>query len=152
MTCSTPARSSSHSSKAQQRYGPLVEKMFHPIPVRKAPFFDREMVGVERLRELSAALYDGTDPTQFFYRGRPYSVVRDNGAFLVSVDLPFTEKQNIHLSRHGDELVIDLGTWRRTLVLPRILVDAPTEGARFEEGTLKIRFGTPARSLGDPIR
>ena len=44
-----------------------------------------------------------------------------------------------------DELVIDLGTWRRTLVLPRILVDAPTEGARFEDGTLKIRFGTPAR-------
>ena len=42
-------------------------------------------------------------------------------------------------------LVIDLGTWRRTLVLPRILVDAPTEGARFEDGTLKIRFGTPAR-------
>jgi arsenite/tail-anchored protein-transporting ATPase len=137
--------------EAQQRYGPLVEKMFHPIPVRKAPFFDREMVGVERLRELSAALYDGTDPTKFFYRGRPYSVVRDNGTFLVSVDLPFTEKQNIHLSRHGDELVIDLGTWRRTLVLPRILVDAPTESARFEEGTLKIRFGTPARSLGDPI-
>jgi arsenite-transporting ATPase len=137
--------------EAQQRYGPLVEKMFHPIPVRKAPFFDREMVGVERLRELSAALYDGTDPTEFFYRGRPYSVVRDNGTFLVSVDLPFTEKQNIHLSRHGDELVIDLGTWRRTLVLPRILVDAPTESARFEEGTLKIRFGTPARSLGDPI-
>ena len=137
--------------EAQQRYGPLVEKLFHPIPVRKAPFFEREMVGVERLRELAAALYDGTDPTQFFYRGRPYSVVRDNGTFLVSVDLPFTEKQNIHLSRHGDELVIDLGTWRRTLVLPRILVDAPTEGARFEEGTLKIRFGTPARSLGDPV-
>jgi arsenite-transporting ATPase len=132
--------------EAQQRYGPLVEKLFHPIPVRKAPFFEREMVGVERLRELAAALYDGTDPTQFFYRGRPYSVVRDNGTFLVSVDLPFTEKQNIQLSRHGDELVIDLGTWRRTLVLPRILVDAPTEGARFEDGTLKIRFGTPARS------
>ena len=58
---------------------------------------------------------------------------------------PFTDKQQINLSRHADELVIDLGTWRRTLVLPRILVDAPTEGARFDDGTLKIRFGTPAR-------
>jgi arsenite-transporting ATPase len=132
--------------EAQQRYGPLVEKLFHPIPVRRAPFFEREMVGVERLREMAAALYGDADPTTFFYRGRPYSVVRDNGTFLVSVDLPFTEKQQINLSRHGDELVIDLGTWRRTLVLPRILVDAPTQGARFEDGTLKIRFGTPARS------
>ena len=131
--------------EAQQRYGPLVEKTFHPIPVRKAPFFDREMVGVDLLRELAASLYGTEDPTEFFYRGRPYEVVRDGTGFTVSVDLPFTEKDQINLSRHGDELVIDLGTWRRTLVLPRILVDAPTEGARFEDKTLKIRFGTPAR-------
>jgi arsenite-transporting ATPase len=131
--------------RAQQRYGPLVENTFHPIPVRKAPFFDREMVGIDLLRELARELYAEADPTQFFYRGRPYEVVRDNGAFLLSVDLPFTEKERINLSRHADELVIDLGTWRRTLVLPRILVDAPTEGARFEDGTLKVRFRTPAR-------
>jgi arsenite-transporting ATPase len=131
--------------EAQERYGPLVEKTFHPIPVRKAPFFDREMVGIDLLRRLAKALYGSADPTQFFYRGRPYEVVRQNGGFTLSVDLPFTEKQQISLSRHADELVIDLGTWRRTLVLPRILVDAPTEGARFDNGTLKIDFGIPAR-------
>jgi arsenite-transporting ATPase len=131
--------------EAQERYGPLVEKTFHPIPVRKAPFFDREMVGIDLLRRLAKALYGAADPTQFFYRGRPYEVVRQNGGFILSVDLPFTEKQQISLSRHADELVIDLGTWRRTLVLPRILVDAPTQGARFDNGTLKINFGTPAR-------
>jgi arsenite-transporting ATPase len=132
--------------EAQQRYGPLVDKMFHPIPVKQAPFFDRELVGIDLLRELAVALYGSEDPTQFFYRGRPYSVTRDgNGGYVVSVDLPFTDKDQIDLSRHADELVIDLGTWRRTLVLPRILVDVPTEGASFEDGTLKIRFGTPAR-------
>ncbi len=130
---------------AQQRYGPLVEKTFHPIPVRRAPMFDREMVGVPLLRELGKSLYRDEDPTQFFYRGRPYAVSRDNGAFLVSVDLPFTDKTQINLSRHADELVIDLGTWRRTLVLPRILVDAPTDGATFTDGTLKVRFLAPAR-------
>ena len=131
--------------EAQQRYGPLVEKTFHPIPVKQAPFFDREVVGAESLRELAGALYADDDPTAFFYRGRPYAVARENGGYLVSVALPFTDKDSIHLSRHADELVIDLGSWRRTLVLPRILVDAPTEGARFDDGTLKIRFGTPAR-------
>jgi arsenite-transporting ATPase len=128
--------------EAQQRYGPLVEKTFHPIPVKQAPFFDREMVGIGLLRELAGALYGGDDPTQFYYRGTPYSVTRQDGGYIVSVELPFTEKQQINLSRHGDELVIDLGTWRRTLVLPRILIDAQTDGARFEDGTLKIRFGT----------
>jgi arsenite-transporting ATPase len=128
--------------EAQQRYGPLVENTFHPIPVIKAPFFDREMVGVDLLRLLAARLYDGADPTQFYYRGRPYEVTREDGRFLLSVDLPFTEKQDINLSRHADELVIDLGSWRRTLVLPRILVDMPTQGATFEDGTLRIRFAS----------
>jgi arsenite-transporting ATPase len=135
---------------AQQRYGPLVDNTFHPIPVRKAPFFDSEMVGMEHLRHLADALYADADPIQFFYRGRPYEVTRDNGTFLLSVDLPFTEKRQINLSRRADELIIDLGAWRRTLVLPRILVDAPTEGARFENGTLKVRFGTPAREGATP--
>jgi arsenite-transporting ATPase len=131
--------------EAQQRYGPLVEKTFHPIPVMQAPFFDREVVGPDSLRELARSLYGDKDPTTCFYRGRPYAVARDDGGYLVSVALPFTEKADIHLSRHADELIIDLGSWRRTLVLPRILVDAPTEGARFDDGTLKIRFGSPAR-------
>ncbi|MCA1569701.1 MAG: TRC40/GET3/ArsA family transport-energizing ATPase [Chloroflexi bacterium] len=131
--------------EAQQRYGPLVEKTFHPIPVRQAPFFDRERVGIDLLRELAVALYGTDDPTTYFYRGRPYAVRRDADGFVVSVDLPFTDKEQIGLSRHADELVIDLGTWRRTLLLPRILVDAPTEGATFTDGTLEIRFGTPAR-------
>ncbi len=131
--------------EAQRRYAPLVEKTFHPIPILKAPFFNRELVGVDLLRELAQTLYGSRDPTQFFYRGRPYKVARDGDGFLLSVDLPFTDKDRINLSRHADELVIDLGTWRRTLVLPRILVSAPTEGARFDDGTLKIRFGPPAR-------
>jgi len=54
--------------EAQQRYGPLVDNTFHPIPVRKAPFFDREMVGIELLRELATALYGDDDPVKFFYR------------------------------------------------------------------------------------
>ena len=134
--------------EAQQRYGPMVERTFHPIPVLPAPFFDREVVGVELLRKLAGALYGDRDPTSFFYRGRPYTVARENGAFVVSVALPFTDKDQIHLSRHADELIIDLGSWRRTLVLPRILIDAPTEGARFDDGTLKIRFGTPRQAEG----
>ena len=136
--------------EAQQRYGPLVEQTFHPVPVRRAPFFDREVVGTAMLRELGAALYAEHDPTSFFYRGRPYSVRREEGGFVVAVELPFTTKEQINLSRHADELVIDLGTWRRTLVLPRILVDAPTEGARFDDSTLKIRFGAPERQAATP--
>jgi arsenite-transporting ATPase len=130
--------------EAQRAYAPLVEQAFLPIPVRQAPFCDREVVGAEMLRELAVALYGTHDPTEFFYRGRPYHVKRENGSFILSVELPFTSKEQIQLSRRGDELLIDLGTWRRNVVLPRVLVDAPTEGANFDDQVLKVRFAAPA--------
>jgi arsenite/tail-anchored protein-transporting ATPase len=128
--------------EAQQRYAPLVERTFAPIPIMSAPYFDHELVGLEPLGELAAAVYGDRDPTEFFYRGRPYRVTRENGEFVLRVELPFASRDQIHLSRRGDELMVDLGSWRRSLVLPRALVDAPTRGAKFENHTLQIRFGT----------
>jgi arsenite-transporting ATPase len=132
--------------EAQRRYGPMVEQTFAPIPVLYAPFFDREVVGAEMLSQLGRALYGETDPSSQFYRGRPYHVARDNGEFVLSVELPFASKEQISLSRHADEIVIDVGSWRRNLVLPRILVDAQTRGAKFDDQVLKIRFAAPERA------
>jgi len=130
----------------QQQYGPMVEQAFAPIPILRAPFLDREVIGLPVLTELGEALYGDEDPNRRFYVGRPYSVARDDGEFVLSVELPFATKERINLSRHADELVIDVGTWRRNLVLPRILVDATTLGAKFDDHVLKIRFAEPQRS------
>jgi arsenite/tail-anchored protein-transporting ATPase len=131
--------------EAQARYLPMVEEQFAPVPVRTVPFFDHEMVGVDRLRELGEALFAESDPSQFLYRGRPYSVARDGSGYVLSVELPFTSKEEISLSRKADELVLQVGGWRRNLVLPRLLLDAPTQGAKMEDRILKVRFGQPMR-------
>jgi arsenite/tail-anchored protein-transporting ATPase len=130
----------------QQRYAPMVEQAFAPIPILRAPYLDREVIGLPVLTELGDALYGDADPSMPFYRGRPYSVARDDGEFVLSVELPFAMKEEISLSRHADELVIEVGTWRRNVVLPRALVDAPTRGAKFDDQVLKIRFAAPPRS------
>ena len=87
-----------------------------------------------------------TDPTAQYYHGRPYTVSREDGQFLLSVELPFATKDEIALSRHADEILIDVGSWRRNLVLPRALIDAPTLGAKFDDHVLKIRFAAPPRN------
>ena len=70
---------------------------------------------------------------QIFYRGRPYSVKQRQGrGYTLELELPFTSRDEVGLSRHGDELVLQVGGWRRTLVLPRALVDAQTLGAKME--------------------
>jgi len=131
--------------EAQRRYQPLVEESFAPVPVRSVPFFDREVVGIEMLRKLGSALFADDDPAQFFYRGRPYRVRRENGGYVLTLDLPFTSKEQVKLLRNGDELVLQVGSWRRNLVLPRALVEAPAKGAKFEGNTLRVDFAAPAR-------
>ncbi|HSH21851.1 MAG TPA: TRC40/GET3/ArsA family transport-energizing ATPase [Candidatus Caenarcaniphilales bacterium] len=138
--------------EAQARYLPLVEEQFAPVPVRTVPFFDHEMVGLPRLRELGHALFGEADPAQFLYRGRPYSVRREAGGYTLTLELPFTSRDEIALSRNADELVLQVGSWRRNLVLPRLLLDAPTEGARMEDRVLKIRFGEPRRAMSGGSR
>jgi arsenite-transporting ATPase len=130
--------------EAQQRYLPIVEQEFGPVPVRTVPQFDHEMVGLDRLREIAKALFGDGDPTAVHYRGDPYRISREDGHYELRVELPFTHKGELQLSRRSDELVLQVGGWRRTLLLPRALIDAPTRGARMEDGTLRIQFEAPA--------
>jgi arsenite/tail-anchored protein-transporting ATPase len=138
--------------EAQARYLPMVQEQFAPVPVRTVPFFDHEMVGLERLAELGHALFADSDPAEFLYRGRPYSVARDGTGYVLSVELPFTSKEEISLSRKSDELVLQVGGWRRNLVLPRLLLDAPTQGAKMEDRMLRVRFGAPVRAIAGGVR
>jgi arsenite/tail-anchored protein-transporting ATPase len=132
--------------EAQNRYKPLVEEMFAPVPVREVPFFEQEVVGLDMLRRVGMELFKDEDPTAFFYRGRPYEVLREDGEHVISLELPFMTKDEVKISRHADELVLEVGTFRRNLILPRLLADAPTKGAKLEGDRLVIRFASKPRS------
>jgi arsenite-transporting ATPase len=136
--------------EAQQRYRPLVDEAFAPVPVRTAPFFDEEVVGERMLRRLGSIVFGEDDPAGFFYRGRPYTVRREADTFVLDLELPFVTKDEVHLTRFGDELVIQVGSWRRNLILPRVLVDVPTRSAGFHDDILRIEFdATAADGTGD---
>jgi arsenite/tail-anchored protein-transporting ATPase len=124
----------------QQRYLPEVIGQYAPVPVRTVPMFDREMIGLDRLGEIAEALFGEDDPTAFFYRGRPYRVRTEDGGHVLEVALPFTAREDVNITRDGDELCLQVDGLRRTIVLPRALVDSPTTSAKMEDGILRIRF------------
>jgi arsenite-transporting ATPase len=127
--------------QTQQRYLPQVEAQFAPVPVRTVPQFDREMIGVGPLTEIGEALFGEADPAEFLYRGRPYTVRSEpDGRHSLEVALPFTSRDELQLSRNGDEMLIQIGGLRRSIVLPRALVDSPTRGAKMEDGILRVEF------------
>ena len=96
------------------------------------------------LRRLGSIIFGADDPTAFFYRGRPYTVRREGGLFVLELELPFTTKEDVRLTRLGDELVLQVGSWRRNLILPRVLVDMPTHAAGLHGDILRIEFDATA--------
>jgi arsenite-transporting ATPase len=135
--------------EAQARYRPLVDESFAPVPIRSAPFFAQEVLGDEMLRRLGGAIFSTDDPTDIFFRGRPYSVRRADGGWVLELELPFASREEVHLARVGDELVVRVGSWRRNLILPRALDDTRSAGASFHDHTLSISFEATQEGASD---
>jgi HSP20-like domain found in ArsA len=70
----------------------------------------------------------------------------------VLVELPFADREHVKLSRQGDELLLQVDSWRRTLLLPRALVNARTVGAKMDGKTLRIEFEERAPAAGGGTR
>jgi arsenite-transporting ATPase len=126
--------------ETQGRYYATVEEAFSPLPILKGPLMDQEVVGLEMLQRFARALYRRSDPTRVLYKGHARRIRQEDGAYLLTLDLPFASREQISLSQVGDELIVHVGAYRRNLVLPRALVGLESEGAELEDNTLTIRF------------
>ncbi len=54
--------------------------------------------------------------------------------------LPFVEKTALDLSLKGDELSIQVGSYKRNILLPQTLLNLSIKEAKFESDKLKISF------------
>jgi arsenite-transporting ATPase len=133
-----------HWVDIQAKYHQFVEESFTPLPILDVPWFSDEVVGVDMLRRMGEALYDGVDPATVMYRGHSQEVVKVDGTYQLRLPLPFVEKSAIKLTRSmSDELIVHIGNWKRNIALPRVLAGLPVEGARYEEKDLVVSFRAP---------
>jgi arsenite-transporting ATPase len=127
--------------KNQQKYMELAETYFYPLPIFKAPLYDSEILGFEKLLKFGQSLYRGEDPTQIFFKQKPYQFAKMDGQSVVKLHLPFVTKKEINLSKIGDELIIKIGNFKKNIVLPRAYAVLEPRRARLEEDHLLIEFG-----------
>ena len=75
-----------------------------------------------------------------YHKGRSYTFEKAVDGYQLLVPLPFVTKSDIDLQQVGDELVIQVGSQKRTMVLPRALVGMRIHGAKLEDDVLKVQF------------
>lgn len=125
---------------AQEAQLAEVQESFAPLPVLRVPYQAAEPVGLEALVEVGRAAYGDLDPVGLPPQGEPMEVRRTDEGFTLSIPLPFAEKDQLDLSRRGDELVVTVASWRRLLTLPSALRRCDVTGAHLVDGRLLVDF------------
>lgn len=116
-------------------------RYFDPIPLRKVPLFATEVLGIERLRRLARVLYPaGEDPAAVTRTERPYEFATAGGRHEIRLWLPFAAKSEVGLYKKGDELVVEIGNFRRHVGLPTSLAALEPARARLESNLLVIEL------------
>jgi len=118
-----------------------IEHGFAPVPVLRVPLQPTEQVGLAALRGFADALYDDEDPTARFGTREPLAVRRRGERLLLELELPFSERDDLEVGRNGYELLVRVGPYRRSLVLPDALRRRAVEGAELRNGKLTVSFG-----------
>jgi arsenite-transporting ATPase len=124
----------------QQQYLQEIMERFAPLPIFRLPLLEQEVVGLEMLKRTGQELYKDHDPTEIFYRGKTHSFERKDGHYELSFDFPYASKEDISLIKKSDELVVQVGAYRRNIALPRTVADSEVQSAKFEDKQLVIKF------------
>jgi arsenite-transporting ATPase len=130
--------------RAQTEHLATIEESFAPLPVLRAAHTGGEVVGLDALSDFAEELWQGVDPARRLIEDQPLRIEREADDVVLSVELPFTERDEVDLTRNGDELFIALGPHRRNLVLPDSLRRREIRSARLVDGRLRIAFSPPA--------
>jgi arsenite/tail-anchored protein-transporting ATPase len=125
---------------SQERVLKEIEEYFAPVPVRRVPLFAHEVLGKQRLEELARVLYDDQDPAAVTRTEKPYTFGKSNGVYEIRLLLPFAAKGEVGLFKKGDELVVEIGTLRRHIGLPRSMATLVPSRAKLENQVLKVEM------------
>jgi arsenite-transporting ATPase len=117
-----------------------IRDSFEPVPILTARLFEQEIVGSELLEELGAEVYGDQDASAILHRDQPIRVRKRGPYYVLSMRLPFAQRDRLDIHRKGDELYVRVGSYKRSLVLPHALQRLDVRQARFVDDGLEVRF------------
>ncbi|MDQ3986296.1 MAG: TRC40/GET3/ArsA family transport-energizing ATPase [Actinomycetota bacterium] len=118
-----------------------IYESFAPVPILKARLRDQELLGTELMGDLGEELYGDLEASAILYEDDPMTISKNGTEYTLSLLLPFVAKETLDLSAKGDELFVKVGSYRRTIMLPKVLSARRIRSAKLDSGRLDIVFG-----------
>lgn len=125
---------------AQAEVLKTVDQSFGGLGVWRSPYRAAEPVGSDALEDFARDFYGDDDPLASPHGEDPMTFSRAASGTVMRLALPFADPSDVKLARHGDELVVTVGSYRRLVALPVALSRQGVSGARVDSGCLQVRF------------
>ena len=127
-------------NELQTKYLQEIDESFSPIPILKNKMFDTEAVGLELLDILGTEVFGDKDPTEIMFNEQLQKIRKEGDNYIFSIYMPLVEKEKFNLKKNNDDFIIEVGNFRKNVVLPRTLTALEPQGAVFANGYLDITF------------
>jgi arsenite-transporting ATPase len=127
--------------KTQEQFLDEARRYFDPVPIWALPLFDDQVVGADSLMRLGQALYGDGDPAVSYRVTPPYRYAKSGGAYVLTLELPFVQKDDVELAVASGDLIVRIGNVRHHVPIPRTLAGFSPSAAKVENGRLTVRFG-----------
>lgn len=135
---------------AQTEVLSAVDQSFSGLPVWRSPYRPAEPVGAQALGDFARGVYGDRDPLMMPEGAGPLTFTRTGSGAVLRMALPFVERSDVELVRHGEELVVTVGSYRRILALPAALSRHRVVGARVDSECLQVKFRVEDEALRSP--
>ncbi|MCF8130103.1 MAG: ArsA family ATPase, partial [Deltaproteobacteria bacterium] len=126
--------------KSQKQYVQEAECYFEPVPLLPVNLFKGEILGFDNLKALGDQIYGARNPLDRFFKGKPYEFSKRGGKYQLKMKLPFIEKRDVALHKIADELIVRIGGFKRSVILPRQVAALDALKATLEGQYLLIDF------------
>jgi arsenite-transporting ATPase len=127
--------------KEQAAHLQTIVEAFSPLKMLQAELMPREVIGRKALEELAHQLFGDSDPSVIYSKESPMKMYdEENGDHILAIKMPFVSNQKIELYTRKDDLVLQLGAFKKSITLPYAMATRKVLGADLENGWLKIRF------------
>jgi len=127
--------------RAQEAQLVSIDQTFAPLPRLAARHRLVEPIGIEALSEIGRELYAEHDPLARLSDKPALEITTAGPVSTVRVPVDGVDRDDIVLERVADDLVVTLGSYRRTIPLPDRLHPQDVTKAGLVDGHLEIVFG-----------
>ena len=124
----------------QQTVLKYVRESLEPLPVFPVPMQPRDVDGLQGLVALAGLAYGEADPDAVLHVRPAQAFSRRDGDYVLSLALPFVERDELAIERLDDALIVYVGERSRTFDLPDEVRGLNGVSSAFDGDTLKVTF------------